>query len=220
LRLNSRTAGGSGRRKLAVCDWNGDGHFDWLLNSKNADLMTQTPRQTNDSPPHWVFQNSGSLADKNIEGHDVCPTTIDLNSDGLRDFLGGAEDGRMYYLQRQAAPKSDEAQEPPSVDAVYYNGKVVTINSRSEIAQAFAVHKDRIVAVGENAIVRKLANRETIQKDLEGRMVLPGLIDSHVHAPDAAIFEWDHPIPEMETIEDVEVIFDQKYVKSKLFLIH
>ena len=203
LRLNSRAAGGSGRRKLAVCDWNSDGHFDWLLNSKNADLMTQSPRRTDDSPPHWVFQNSGSLADKNIEGHDVSPTTIDLNSDGLRDFLGGAEDGRMYYLQRQAAPKSAEAQEPTSVDAIYYNGKVVTVNSRSEIAQAFAVHKDRIVAVGQNSIVRKLANSETIQKDLEGRMVLPGLIDSHVHAPDAAIFEWDHPIPEMETIEDV-----------------
>ncbi|MCY3005500.1 MAG: hypothetical protein NTV29_05930 [Planctomycetota bacterium] len=62
--------------------------------------MTQTPSETTEKLPRWMFQNSGSLADKNIEGHDVSPTTIDLDSDGLRDFLGGAEDGRMYYLRR------------------------------------------------------------------------------------------------------------------------
>ncbi|MCP5110369.1 MAG: amidohydrolase family protein, partial [bacterium] len=34
-------------------------------------------------------------------------------------------------------------------------------------------------------------------------MVLPGLIDSHVHAPGAAMYEFDHPVPDMETIADV-----------------
>ena len=100
LRLNPKSAGGSGRRKLAVCDWNSDGNFDWLLNSKNADLMLQSPPASSDSDKTWRFEYSGSLADKNIEGHDVSPTTIDLDSDGVRDFLGGAEDGRMYYLKR------------------------------------------------------------------------------------------------------------------------
>ena len=100
LRLNPKSAGGSGRRKLAVCDWNSDGNFDWLLNSKNADLMLQSPPVPSGSDKTWRFEYSGSLADKNIEGHDVSPTTIDLDSDGVRDFLGGAEDGRMYYLKR------------------------------------------------------------------------------------------------------------------------
>jgi hypothetical protein len=100
LRLNPKSAGGSGRRKLAVCDWNSDGNFDWLLNSKNADLMLQSPAVPSGSDKTWRFEYSGSLADKNIEGHDVSPTTIDLDSDGVRDFLGGAEDGRMYYLKR------------------------------------------------------------------------------------------------------------------------
>jgi len=99
LRLNSKTAGGSGRRKLAVCDWNNDGNFDWLLNSKNADLMLQKPTR-NPNTIDWSFEHSGTLADRNIEGHDVSPTTIDLDADGVREFLGGAEDGRMYYLRR------------------------------------------------------------------------------------------------------------------------
>jgi predicted amidohydrolase YtcJ len=38
---------------------------------------------------------------------------------------------------------------------------------------------------------------------MEGRMVLPGLIDSHVHAGNASMYEADHPIPAMESIADV-----------------
>jgi len=36
---------------------------------------------------------------QNIEGHDVSPTTVDFNGDSIPDFLGGAEDGRFYYLR-------------------------------------------------------------------------------------------------------------------------
>lgn len=104
MRLNPKTAGGSGRRKLAVCDWNSDGRFDWLLNSKNADLMLQNSLSSNDQPTVWQFENTGSIADRNIEGHDVSPTTIDLDGDGFREFLGGAEDGRMYYLNPRNRP--------------------------------------------------------------------------------------------------------------------
>ena len=38
VRLNTRTAGGSGRRKLCVVDWDGDGALDVLANSPNAEL--------------------------------------------------------------------------------------------------------------------------------------------------------------------------------------
>jgi hypothetical protein len=103
LQLNSKQAGGSGRRKLAIVDWNDDGHLDWLFNSKNAELWLQIPsnQQTDSSrQAPWHFQAIGPLSDRNIEGHDVSPTTIDLDGDGLRDFLGGAEDGRLYYMHR------------------------------------------------------------------------------------------------------------------------
>lgn len=95
------------------------------------------------------------------------------------------------------------SQELRKVDTIYYNGKIVTVDSANNIAQAFAIDGETIVAVGDNESIRKLASQATQVKDLQGRMVIPGLIDSHVHAPDAAMFEWDHPIPEMESISDV-----------------
>ena len=95
LRLNDKRAGGSGRRKLCVTDWNGDGRFDFLVNSHNADLLEQI-----DSPPgNWRFRAAGPLAEQNVEGHDVSPTTVDFDGDGVSDFLGGAEDGRFYWLE-------------------------------------------------------------------------------------------------------------------------
>ena len=97
LRLNERSAGGSGRRKLHVVDWNLDGQLDLLLNSKNADLYRGLP--TLDNAPFMRFRAMGSLSDRNIEGHDVSPTTVDFNGDRVADFIGGAEDGRFYYLK-------------------------------------------------------------------------------------------------------------------------
>lgn len=95
LRLNAKTAGGSGRRKLCVTDWDGDGKFDLLLNSSNADLL----RQTSQDNGVWHFANAGTLAKKNIEGHDVSPAVVDFDGDKVPDFLGGAEDGRFYWMK-------------------------------------------------------------------------------------------------------------------------
>ena len=95
IRLNPGSAGRSGRRKLCVTDWDGDGRFDLLLNSANADFLKQVDRKDG----HWVMKNAGTLAQKNIEGHDVSPTTVDFDGNGIPDFVGGAEDGRFYYLR-------------------------------------------------------------------------------------------------------------------------
>lgn len=95
LRMTEKTAGGSGRRKLAVTDWDGDGRFDLLLNSANANFL----RQVDHRDGKWVFRDMGALSSRNIEGHDVSPGTVDFDADGVPDFLGGAEDGRFYYLK-------------------------------------------------------------------------------------------------------------------------
>lgn len=86
---------------------------------------------------------------------------------------------------------------------ILYGGKVVTVNPAFTIAEAIVVEGDRIAAVGRTDDLRKLAGPNTQQIDLAGRTVLPGLIDSHVHPLGAAMYEFDSPVPEMETVADV-----------------
>ena len=100
LRLNPKSAGASGRRKLCVTDWDGDGQFDFLLNSSNADFL----RQTHAANGTWSFANAGSLSPRNIEGHDVSPATADFDGNRIPDFIGGAEDGRIYFLKNPRSP--------------------------------------------------------------------------------------------------------------------
>lgn len=69
----------------------------------------------------------------------------------------------------------------PAPDLVLSNGKIVTVDDRFSIAQAVAVRGDRIVAVGSNADINRLAGPGTRRIDLGGRTVTPGLIDNHMH---------------------------------------
>lgn len=116
--------------------------------------------------------------------------------------------GPIMTLFLVAVPWITIAAEPP--DLILHHGKVVTVDGDFSIAKAVAIRGDRIVAVGADDEVVKLAGPGTNVVDLEGRTVLPGLIDSHVHPVGAALYEFDHPMPRMETIADV-----LGYVKSR-----
>jgi hypothetical protein len=95
LHLNSGRAGKSGRRKLCATDWDGDGKLDLLVNSENANWL----RQVESRDSSWIFKDMGKLDSRNIASHDVSPTTVDWDGDGIPDFLGGAEDGFFYFLK-------------------------------------------------------------------------------------------------------------------------
>ena len=65
-------------------------------------------------------------------------------------------------------------------DTVLVNGRIVQFGAAP--AEALAVRDGRIAAVGRTAEIRALAGSSTRVVDLEGRTVIPGLIDSHIHA--------------------------------------
>jgi predicted amidohydrolase YtcJ len=67
------------------------------------------------------------------------------------------------------------------VDLVAMHGKVWTENPKQPEAEAFAVTGHRIVAVGSDAEIGSLAGRNTRVIDLQGRRVVPGFNDAHVH---------------------------------------
>jgi predicted amidohydrolase YtcJ len=66
-------------------------------------------------------------------------------------------------------------------DLVLVNGKIVTVDKAFSIAQAVAIKDGRIVGVGTNDEIKALAGQHTTVEDLEGRTVLPGFTDPHVH---------------------------------------
>jgi hypothetical protein len=100
LRLTTGTAGRSGRRKLCVVDWDGDGKLDVLANGANARLY----RQVRAEPGRWRFEDKGDVAERNIEGHDTHPAAVDFDGNGVPDLVIGAEDGRLYYLRNPRTP--------------------------------------------------------------------------------------------------------------------
>jgi len=80
----------------------------------------------------------------------------------------------------------------PAPDLILSNGKIVTVDDRFTIAQAVAIRGDRVVAVGANSDIVRLAGPNTRRIDLRGRSVIPGLIDNHMHLLRAgATWQWE-----------------------------
>ena len=88
-------------------------------------------------------------------------------------------------------------------DFILRNAKVATVDAKFSLAQAIAVRGDKILAVGSNADIAKLAGPNTRIVDAKGRLVIPGLMDSHTHPSGASMYEFDHAMPEMESIAHV-----------------
>ena len=88
-------------------------------------------------------------------------------------------------------------------DLIVYNAKVVTMDDHSlglntpvgTITQALAVRNGKIMAVGANAQIQRLAGPRTERIDAGGRMVMPSFINTHDHAHNSIIDDWvdDHP---------------------------
>jgi predicted amidohydrolase YtcJ len=76
---------------------------------------------------------------------------------------------------------------PIAADLIVEHARIVTLDARSSVAEALAVRDGRIVAVGSSAQVERFAGPATTRIDAGGRTVVPGLIDSHIHAVRAAL---------------------------------
>jgi predicted amidohydrolase YtcJ len=95
-------------------------------------------------------------------------------------------------------------------DLIFINGKVVTVDDAFSIRQAVAIGKNRIVVVGSNDDVLKQRGKDTRVVDLNGRTILPGLIDSHVHALEAGLSEFRAPLPTLDSYAAV-----QNYIREQ-----
>lgn len=71
-------------------------------------------------------------------------------------------------------------------DTILHNARIVTVDEDFSMAQAVAIKDGRLVAVGSDSQVLALAGANTERIDLEGKTVLPGFYDSHIHIAGAA----------------------------------
>ncbi|MFO7681377.1 MAG: amidohydrolase [Chloroflexota bacterium] len=72
-------------------------------------------------------------------------------------------------------------------DLIIHHAKIYTVDPQLPWAEAVAVHNGRFLAVGANDDILNLAGPQTRVIDGNGRLLLPGLIDSHVHFLDTAV---------------------------------
>ena len=83
---------------------------------------------------------------------------------------------------------------------VFTNGKIVTVDAAFTITDAMAVEGQRIVALGDKAKAIAKEQAQVTHVDLGGKMLLPGLMDSHAHPVGAATHEFDHEVPDIQDI--------------------
>ena len=77
-----------------------------------------------------------------------------------------------------------QTQGSTSADVVMRNGYVYTVDGKNSVQQAVAVKGGRIVYVGSDEGAASYIGTQTQQIDLAGRMLMPGLIDAHMHPGD------------------------------------
>ena len=93
----------------------------------------------------------------------------------------------MLFALAAAASLAVSQEQPPTssqADLVLTDGRIYTVDASHSIASALAIRQGRIVFVGSTADARRWIGPATKVEPLGGRLVLPGLVDSHIHPLD------------------------------------
>ena len=113
----------------------------------------------------------------------------------------------------QAAVSEQQAGE---ADVVYHNGFVYTVDAVSSRAQAFAVRDGKFLAVGSNDDMKAVTGKDTRVVDLKGRMVMPGLVDGHIHPVRGALTKLGVQFEQDATVDEIKAKIKQYIADKKL----
>lgn len=106
--------------------------------------------------------------------------------------------------------QTTQAQERPTV---FKNGKIITVNGKFEISSAIAFQNGKIKFVGTDATKILIDEPNAHVIDLQGKTMMPGLMDSHCHPVGAATYEHDHEIPD---IQDIAQLLDYISARTRI----
>ena len=116
-----------------------------------------------------------------------------------RDFLG---------LFAAAVPLLSFGRIEPEI--ILYNGTIFTINPKEPTAQAVAIADGRLIAVGSNADILRMATARTKKVDLGYKTVLPGFIDAHSHPAYSGLAHLKQVDCDLRSINDIKEAIKQK----------
>jgi hypothetical protein len=106
LNLAAGRGGASGRRKIELVDWDGDGDLDLVSDSSDGPIWYENIG-TRERP---VMKLRGLILKTKFQGHNPTPFVADWNGDGKPDIVVGAEDGFFYYFDRNFMDSSATSQ--------------------------------------------------------------------------------------------------------------
>ncbi|MFP6762326.1 MAG: amidohydrolase family protein, partial [Planctomycetaceae bacterium] len=99
---------------------------------------------------------------------------------------------------------SSVAADSGPADTILAGGNIHTLNRDQPLAQAIAIRGGRILSVGDSRDIRRLAGPETSVIELNGKHVLPGLIETHCHAIGVGRNSLVEPYVELSTIPEIQ----------------
>jgi len=105
-------------------------------------------------------------------------------------------------------------QQVNEADTVYRNGFVYTVDALRTRAQAFAIRDGKFLAVGSNDDIKALTGKETKVVDLKGKMVMPGMIDNHIHAVRGALTALGLAFPVSSSVDEIKAAV-KKFIADK-----
>ncbi len=109
--------------------------------------------------------------------------------------------GGLLFLCGSLLTVSQAQNLPPEVlryaDTVLYNGHVLTVDRERPpftVAEAVAIRDGRILAVGEDDRILKMVGAATLKVDLDGKAVMPGVVDTHSHPNSYALSHYNREV--------------------------
>ena len=88
-------------------------------------------------------------------------------------------------------------------DIILFGGKIITVDNNFSIQEAVAIKDGKIIAVGSNDEIMELDGSDTEQINLDGKTVMPGINEGHVHPISASQSEYIQSIPDIHSIKEL-----------------
>lgn len=104
--------------------------------------------------------------------------------------------------------------EEETPDLVLHNANIYTVNAKEPRAQAVAISRGRIFAIGSDADVLHLVSAATKKIDLGGKTVLPGFIDAHSHPAMAGVMHLRMVDCDLRSIAAIQAALRERAAKT------